>query len=377
MPIHKCPKCKKVFKQKGHLKDHLNKKNTCQEEIEILHPKPMILHTNPMILHANPNILDDAPEIVSMLTTTDIILHANSEIAPIPVKSDIKCNYCHKTFTRQENANRHMKELCKVMKQQNKDKQEIFEKLELIEFKNKQLEDELKKRNKQLEDELKEREKLLANKDKQYEKQLKIRDKQFKEEMKILREEIKNIQHTPTNVNSNNSINNGVINNTNIIMVTYGQEDMSKICDKDFIDACKRGYNSVPQLVESIHFNPAYPEYHNVYIPDTKNKHAMVYDNDKWVLRNKDDVVSEMYDTKKDLIINNMENTKKSLNDSQQKTLQRWLTSDENKDNNDKDKDSIEYVYESLKLLLYNLKNIPIETKNKLQKEGKQQLIKN
>ncbi len=386
MPIHQCQKCNKVFKQKGHLNNHLNKKNTCESKNDKIHEKHMNLHVNSMISQANPNILRDEKEIVSLSTTTNIILHEEQGIVLIPAKKDIKCGYCHKPFTRQENANKHMKELCKVMKQQNKDKQEIFEKLELIELKNKQLEDEIKERDKLLaikskeyENEIKNKNKQLQNEIKNKDKQIKNMEKQFEKKINTLIEEIKNIQHAPTNINSNNSINNGIINNnTNIIMVTYGQEDMSKICNKEFADACKRGYNSVPQLVETIHFNPAYPEYHNVYIPDTKNKHAMVYHNDKWILRNKDDVVSEMYDTKKDLIINNMEHTKKLLNNAQQKTLQRWLTSDENKDNDIKDKNSIEYVYESLKLLLYNLKDIPIETKNKLQQEKKQQLtIKN
>ncbi len=326
MSNHKCMKCDKIFKRKGHLNDHLNKKNSCQQEImektEIQDPigaiPPKTTKTHQIIVE--PNIVEQVAE-------------------PAPVINNA-CYYCNKSFVRKDVMNKHMKFSCKVLKQQNKGKQEIFEKLELLELKNQS----------------------IVNKN-QY----------LEDEIRILKDEIKSMQ--PNNMINNNNINNGIINNTNIIMVAHGQEDISKICDKLLVGACKRGYNSVPQLVESIHFNPNFPEFHNVYIPDLKNKHAMVYDKDMWVLKNKDEVVNDMYHTKKDMIIDNMEKNGKYLNNGQQKTLQRWLKSDENKDNDIDDKKSIEHVFDSLKLLLYNFKHIPIETKEKLVSQQKQQLL--
>jgi len=38
-----------------------------------------------------------------------------------------------------------------------------------------------------------------------------------------------------------------------------------------------RGFNSVPKLIEAIHFNPDKPENQNVYIPNIKNKYALQY----------------------------------------------------------------------------------------------------
>ncbi len=328
MTIHKCMKCNKVFKRKGHLNDHLNKKNSCQQEIiektdifvpiDQIPPKNTINHQNII----DPNIIEPKVDI-------------------IPANNNA-CYYCNKSFVRKDVMNKHMKFSCKVLKQQNKDKQEIFEKLELLELKNQS----------------------IVNK-----------NQHLEEEIRILKDEIKSLQPNMINNNNNNNINNGIINNTNIIMVAHGQEDISKICEKILIGACKRGYNSVPQLVESIHFNPKFPEFHNVYIPDLKNKHAMIFDKDMWILKNKDEVVNDMYHTKKDMIIDNMEKNCKYLNNSQQKTLQRWLKSDENKDNDIKDKQSIDHVFDSLKLLLYNLKHIPIETKEKLVSQQKQQLL--
>ncbi len=330
MTTHQCTTCNKLFKRKEHLDNHNNKKVQCQQENvdhSIITPKTLKLQD----LTPNPSTIPIEPEIVST-----------------PTQNILKCNYCNKTFTRKDNVNKHVKYACKIYKQQNKDKQEIFEKLELLELKNEQM--------------------LNVN------KTILTKNQQLEDDMKILREEIKQLQPVTIKNNNINNINNGIINNTNIIMVAYGEEDLSKICDKLLLGACKRGYNSVPQLVESIHFNPDHPEFHNVYIPDLKNKNAMVFDKNMWVLKNTDEVVKDIYINKKDIIINNMEANKNLLNEGHHKTLKKWLDSDKNQKNNTKDKESIEYVYDNLKLLLYNLKHIPIETKGKLANQNKRQL---
>ncbi len=330
MPNHQCHKCDRVFGQKGHLNNHLNKKNTCKQKII----EPII----PIVLP---------------------ILPPNPEQA---IKKIHTCNHCNKSFPRSDRLTRHMKLNCKVAKQDNKNKQDIFEKLMQIENENKKLKDEID--NNKLKDEM-------------HNLKFENETKKLKDELDTLKNKMTQMQsiNNVTNNILNNNTNNGTINNTNIIMVAYGKEDLSKIDTKILLDACKRGYNSIPQMVESIHFNPNYPEFNNVYIPDIKNKHAMVYDKDNWILKNKDEVVSDMYDSKKDYIMENITEINKSLNNGQQKTLQRWLDSDSNKDDNIVDKKAIDSVYDSLKLLLYNCKHITLDTKNKLAIQGKQQII--
>ena len=92
------------------------------------------------------------------------------------MQNDHKCNFCGTTFIRKDNLTKHMRLSCKVIKQQNKDKQEIFDKLVLLESKNKELEEAIK------------------NKDKQLEEEIKCKEKQYEEEIKILKDEIKTIQ---------------------------------------------------------------------------------------------------------------------------------------------------------------------------------------
>ncbi len=323
MPIHQCQRCDKIFGQKGHLNNHLNKKNICKQKII----EPILPIELPIL---PPNQLSVTKKIHT-------------------------CNHCNKSFPRSDRLTRHIKQNCKVVKQENKNKQDIFEKLL-----QKDIEDNKLRNEKDIED-----------------NKLRNEIHNLKSELDTLKNEMKKMQpinNTTNNILTNNT-NNGIINNTNIIMVAYGKEDLSKIDTKILLNACKRGYNTIPQMIESIHFNPNYPEFNNVYIPDTKNKHAMVYDKDNWILKNKDEIVSDMYDSKKDYIMENIEEINKSLNNGQQKTLKKWLDSDKNKDDNVNDKKSIEYVYDALKLLLYNSRHIAINTKNKLIIQGKQQNI--
>ncbi len=325
MSKNQCNICDRNFKQKSHLNDHLNKKNKCKPVIEPLCGIPQKNTKNVRIPQKQPQ---------------------NNINVTIPTTNENNCNYCNKSFARKDAALRHMDLYCPVAKQQNKEKQDIFDKLVLLESKNKELEEQIKIKDKQLEEEMK-------NKNKQLENEI----KQLKKEMKKTQSITNN--NTMNNMNSNNNIG----NTTNIIMVSHGQEDMSKITPKMLSNACKKGYNSIVHLVEMVHFNPICPEFHNVYIPSVKDKHAMVYYNDMWNLKNKDEVVSNMYDTNRDYIMENIEGINDYLNDGEKRALNRWIDSEKNKGKSDKDKKAIDCTYENLKLLLHNKRHIPIATR--------------
>ncbi len=322
MVKHECPTCKYDFKRKCNLENHLKKKNICKPIIEINYEIP--------------------PKITKIPPKTTIIppnLDINIQNEPIPI--NYNCNYCNKSFSRKDVANKHMKLNCDVFKQQNKEKQDIFDKLLLLETKNKQLEEEIKNKNERLEN----------------------KNEQLENEIKILKKEMKNVHPITNNTQNNNNNNISIGNTTNIIMVSHGHEDLTKITPKMLSTACKKGYNSIVHLVEAVHFNPIYPEFHNVYIPSVKDKHAMVYYDDTWNLKNKDDVVNDMYDTNRDYIIENIEGISNLLNDGEKRALNRWLDSEKNKDKSDKDKKAIETTRENLKLLLHNKRHIPIGTR--------------
>lgn len=103
----------------------------------------------------------------------------------------------------------------------------------------------------------------------------------------------------------------------NIVLVGCGKEDFSKIDKNDLIKAIKT--DSIPLLIllATIHFNPKYPEYHNIYIPNMKDKYAMKYNGHSWELVTKNDLIDTIYDDKKNYIEENLDDFINSLNKSQ------------------------------------------------------------
>ena len=227
--------------------------------------------------------------------------------------SDHLCKFCGHRFTTKTSLYRHIRISCKVKKRNEKEKNEIYERLLKLEEENGKL----------------------------------------KEEMMQMKKEIKYTKKK-TIINTNNGmINNGTINN--ITLVAYGNEDISKLDKSDILKALRSGYHSTIKLTETIHFNPKHPEYHNVYITNMKDRYAMIYDGINWTLTIKNNLINKIYDDKKNYIEDNLEEFVDSLSVSQKNALERWLDVDDCDD-------KIHDIKERIKLLLYNSKHIPIET---------------
>jgi hypothetical protein len=233
------------------------------------------------------------------------------------------CKYCMKGFANSNNMYRHMKHTCKVKKENEEEKNEIY--MRLL-----KLEEELKR--------------------------IPALEKQNKKLKKEVNEIKKNNRTTNNTVNGDMNINNGTVNN--ITLVAYGSEDLSKLDKMEMIDIFQNGYNSTLKLTEALHFNPKYPEYHNVYIANMKNKYAMLFDGTDWTLNLKEDLINKMYNDKRYYIEDNMDNFLDALTGSQIRSLNRWL------DTTDDDK-KIRDIKEKLKLMLYNKRNVPINSSNR------------
>jgi Zinc finger, C2H2 type len=188
-----------------------------------------------------------------------------------------------------------------------------------------------------------------------YDMLIKLKEENNELKVKVTRmEEEPNVSNT---VNNNCSINNGTVNN--FYLVGYGKEDMAKINHNDLLNGIKTGFNSTYNLIDIVHFNPDYPEFHNVYISSMKNKYAMMYDGDDWTLVMKDALINKMYDDKRNYIEENLDDFLESLTNSQKNALYRWMDADD-------DHDYIQKIKNSIKLLLYNKRKLPINNKGKL-----------
>ena len=187
---------------------------------------------------------------------------------------------------------------------------------------------------------------LLNEKDKQIEK----KEKEHQKQIELLIE--KAGLATTNNITNNNNIQN------NFKLLNYKETDTSHLTENDYVK-CLEHYNfCVPHLIRKIHFNPKKPENHNIYISNLKNSYVMIYMNNKWKVKNRDETISRIIDDKQIIL---------------EKKIQEWVESGvqypkvmakfsryiEKREEND----VINAIKEDIKLILYNNRNMIIESK--------------
>ena len=225
-----------------------------------------------------------------------------------------KCKFCKKEYKHVQSLNKHLKK-CKE-KQKDDTVRESMEELVML------LNEKLEKKDKQIEELVKKA--GLVNM-----------------------------------TNSHNNITNNIQNN--IKLLNYKETDTSHLTENDYV-RCLEHYNfCVPHLIRKLHFNPKKPENHNIYISNLKNNYVMIYINNKWKVKNRDETISRMIDDKQIIL---------------EKKIQEWVESGiqypkvmakfsryiEKREQND----VINAIKEDIKLMLYNNRNIIIESKKKL-----------
>jgi hypothetical protein len=233
-----------------------------------------------------------------------------------------------------------MRERCKVRKEKDNEKEEIFKRL---------LEEKIKESNKELLDEIKGLKTHIANMESKLstEKSLQNIDKQ------------QNIDNQNINTKIEKQQNINIVNNNNATkVIAFGKEDLSFITDDLCAKILKRGFKSVPQLIEHVHFNEEKPEYHNVYIPNIRNEFAMIHDGFDWNLQDRADVITQLNDDGYDYIDNKYHELKKkgSLDEATIKKVARLLDERDTEPSQSK-------IKRDLELILYNKRKIVMKKK--------------
>jgi hypothetical protein len=190
---------------------------------------------------------------------------------------------------------------------------------------------------------------LLNEKD----KQLKEKDKEHKIEVEEL------IKKAGISTINNNNITNNIQNN--IKLLNYKETDISHLTESDYIK-CLEHYNfCVPHIIKKIHFNPKKPENHNIYISNLKNNYIMIYMNNKWKVKNRDDTISNVIDDKQVLLEKKIQEWIRNGN-KYPKLMKKFNRYIEKREQDD----VINAIKEEIKLLLYNSRNMIIENKKLL-----------
>ncbi len=260
MVIYTCEKCNKKFNQKGHYFVHINKKFSCNQELDNskIFPSPSENSKKHKNFEENQEISDEKPKIF-----------IENQI----IKNGFFCNYCNKNFSTNFNLNKHCKNSCKVKKLQDQEKENIFKILLAKEEEMKKREVETKKEIQKRDDENKEL--------KDYIKQLSDMNIELNSKMNKLLEKM-----SVSNIN-NGSINNGnIINNITITsdkLANFGEEDIKEIDTSLFNKIFgKTGKYIFEASAQNIWFDK--PKNKTIYFSDLSRDKAMAHKNGNFEL---------------------------------------------------------------------------------------------
>ena len=96
---------------------------------------------------------------------------------------------------------------------------------------------------------------------------------------------------TITNNMMNNS-NNTITNNfNNVQIVNYRDSDLSELTIQDMGIIYSKYTNCIPQCVRQVHCNEDRPEHMNMYISNLRDNYIMVYENNDWQVKDREDVL--------------------------------------------------------------------------------------
>ena len=194
---------------------------------------------------------------------------------------EFKCEFCSKTFSRVDNLHRHQENSCKMKK---------IKKIE-EENKLKELEDENLKAKSIIQQSEQEKDKLCQHIEKLLEK----------------------VGTTHITNHTTNTLDNSTkINNQNINLNNFGEENLEMLTNKFMKNMIKYPFTAIPKIIKRTHFNDNHPENKNIRMLNKKDNKLQIRKNNKWEYVDKKD-------TLKQLISNNNDHLDKYYEDNNEK----------------------------------------------------------
>jgi hypothetical protein len=273
--IYKCEICNKTFKYNSLFLKHKNKKKPCRNNNE-----------------AEQDMNDINRKYANI---TQLISDKNK-------KSVIdKCYFCDKNFSTKGNLIKHKNNACKNYKDlllQQQNYRELINKL-----KNKDIEiANLKEENKKLQEE---NNKII------------VADKNNTVDKNNINVQNSNINITNNKITNNKITNNKITNNNlHIHLNSFGKEDLSHITDDDYKRYIRTIYNGLISFIKHVHCSGDNPANCNIYLEDVNSKNIQIFENDTWLLKDSNEIISQLKDDKLDILDKKVE----EFNDDQLKT---------------------------------------------------------
>ena len=322
MVNYKCPRCGYENNIKTKYLNHLKRKTICEPILSKCNLREEYLKYNIIKKIINTNLTQNN-------TSDHKYTQNNTKNHILPQNKTIICKYCNKEYSRKDSLTRHLKK-CKEKQKDDTVKESMTELARLLNEKDNQLKEELDKRDKQINEQ---------------NKQIGVQNKQIEELIK------------KAGIVTTNNIQN------NFKLLNYKETDTSHLTENDYV-RCLEHYNfCVPHLIRKIHFNPKKPENHNIYISNLKNSYVMIYMNNKWKVKNRDETISRVIDDKQIILEKKIQEWVES-GIQYPKEMARFSRYIEKREEDD----VINAIKEDIKLMLYNNRNMIIENNKKLLK---------
>lgn len=261
MSLYKCEYCNYLTKIKANYQRHEKSKKHRNKLVELGLISKETDHMN----QNEPGTNQNEPQMNQNEPTKYTKMNQNE---PAMNQESYKCQFCESRFNTQASCRRHEIHRCK-------ENPDFIDKI--IDAKNvkiKTLQKDREKWQKEKETWQKEKEEWKKEKEKLYEQVSTLLDKVG-----------------DTNIQQNN-----------IILNNYGAEDLSHITDALKNDLLKIPYGAIPKMIEAIHFNDEKPENKNIMLPNKKENLVKVFQDNKWVYKNKIETISDLVDSKYTII---------------------------------------------------------------------------
>ena len=349
-----CLRCGIDFKQKCHLENHLNRKNTCEpilepmgmEEVKKYYGFDHKSKTEPKLNQTEPKLNPNEPKMnpfepkmnpKKSLSKSEIepkmnpfepkkkstepklnpFAHTNQKVSDNTVK--YICEFCNKSYSTNSHMRRHQK-TC------NKNVSSAME-IEILKENQKKMEREYNKLQQTVENL-----KICSNGN-------------------ISNNNSHNTTNNITNKTKNEINNNDNSTNINVTINNYGNENRDYITKQYLINLLKAPFQAIPRLIEYTHFNKDHPENQNIKLPNKKQPYVKVLKDDKWVYADRKSTILDLIDEKHSQL--NEEVLKKHVEEHFSEHLQDRFERFNERYLND-EKDFTSQVYKETELIMIN-----------------------
>ena len=139
----------------------------------------------------------------------------------------------------------------------------------------------------------------------------------------------------------------------------FGKDGTNNISASELSKILNSGQNIFHSMIELVNFNPDKPQHHNVYCPNLKDSHGIIYENKNWIKKKIQEIMNTLLDAKMDDLNDILNEMGACLSKRSIRKIREALK------NADYSKpDSRKNLISYLKPILYNNKDMIIKTRN-------------